>query len=179
MSKGARLFSPFGLAQIATLLVIGTALWLAFGPWRWGRLKEEVRARFPSVWRISCEELADWRQKNVLQPVLLDARGEAEYNTSHIPGARRATTSPALLGIEGKLDMPIVVYCAVGFDSAPVAFRYVAQGYTRVQYLEGGIFLWADEGRPLENLRGPTDKVNPGKSPYTSYLHRSRRAPAE
>ena len=179
MSKGARLFSPFGLAQIATLLAIGSALWLAFGPWRWGRLKEEVRARFPSVPRIAPEDLASWRKMDVLQPVLLDARSEAEYNTSHIPGARRATSSPALLGIEGKLDLPIVVYCTVGFDSAPIAFRYIAQGYKRVQYLEGGIFLWADEGRPLESLRGPTDKVNPGKSPHISYLHRKRRAPAE
>ena len=179
MSKGARLFSPFGLAQIATLLVIGTALWLAFGPWRWGRLKEEVRARFPNVPRITPEDLEAWRKLDVLQPVLLDARGESEYNVSHIPGARRATSSPAMLGIEGKLEMPIVVYCTVGFDSAPVAFRYIAQGYKRVQYLEGGIFLWADEGRPLENLRGLTDKVNPGKSPYVSYLNRKRRAPAE
>jgi rhodanese-related sulfurtransferase len=176
MKKGARLFSPFGLAQIFTLLVIGAALWMAFGPWRWGRLKEEVRARFPTVPRITPEDLATWRQKDVLQPVLLDARSETEYNASHIPGARRANVSPALLGIDGKYDAPVVVYCAVGFDSAPVALRYLAQGYKRVQYLEGGIFLWADQGRPLENLRGPADKVHPGTSRHVSYLDRKRRA---
>jgi rhodanese-related sulfurtransferase len=176
MNKGVRLFSPFGLAQIVTLLVIGTALWLAFIPWRWGRLKDEVRARFPTVPRITPEDLDAWRKMDTLQPVILDARGEAEYNASHIPGARRSTVTPGLLGIEGKFEMPIVVYCAVGFDSAPVAFRYIAQGYKRVQYLEGGIFLWADQGRALENLRGPADKVLPGNSPYVGFLDRKRRA---
>jgi rhodanese-related sulfurtransferase len=177
MKKGARLLSPFGLAQIVTVLVIGAGLWLAFGPWRWGRLKEEVRGRFPSVPRIAPEDLARWRELPVMHPVLFDARGETEYNTSHIPGARRAPASPAQLGIDASADVPIIVYCAVGFDSAPVAFRYIAQGYKRVQYLEGGIFLWANEGRPLESLRGPAEKVNPGNSPHINYLERKLRSP--
>lgn len=172
----AWLWSPFGLAQILTLLTVGAALWLAHGPWRWGRLKEEVRGRFPTVPRITTEDLAHWMQQPVLKPVLLDARTDVEFEVSRLPGARRAATSPAQLGIEGKLDMPIVVYCTVGFDSAPVALRYLARGYKRVQYLEGGIFLWASEGRLLENARGTTDKVHPGTSPHVSYLHRSRRA---
>ena len=61
-------------------------------------------------------------------------------------------------------------------ESAPAAFRYIAQGYKRVQYLEGGIFLWAHEGRPLENLRGPAQKVHPGNSAHIGYLDRKLRA---
>ena len=176
MKKGTRLISPFGLAQIVTVLVVGAALWLAYGPWRWAQLKEEVRARFPTVPRISGEDLSQWRKTSLEQPVILDARGETEYSTSHSPGARRATVPPAQLGIDGKYDVPIVVYCAVGFDSAPVALRYLAQGYKRVQYLEGGIFLWAHEQRPLESLRGPAEKVHPGNSPHAAYLDRNQRA---
>jgi len=176
MKKGARLFSAFGLAQIVTVLAIGMALWLAYVPWRWGRLREEVRARFPTVSRITPEDLASWQQMPVEQPVLFDTRSEAEYNTSHLPGARRAPANPAQIGIDAKSTVPIVVYCAVGFDSAPAALRYSAQGYKRVQYLEGGIFLWAHEGRPLENLRGPAQKVHPGGSPHLSYLGRKLRA---
>ena len=108
-----------GLAQVVTLLAIGTALWLAYVPWRWGRLREEVRARFPSVPWITPEDFANWRSLPVEQPVLLDARSEAEYNTSYIPGARRAPVNPSQLGVDPKSDVPIVVYCAVGFDSAP------------------------------------------------------------
>ena len=175
MKRGARLFSAFGLAQIVTLLAIGTALWLAFVPWRWGRLREELRGRFPKVPFITPEEFADWRAKPVEQAVLFDARGEEEYNTSHIPGARRAPQNPALLGVDAKSGIPIVVYCSVGIDSAPVALRYRAQGYERVQYLDGGIFLWAHEGRPLENLRGPAHKVHPGNGAHISYLDRKFR----
>ena len=68
-----------------------------------------------------------------------------------------------------------MIYCTVGFDSAPVAVRFLAQGYKRVQYLEGGIFLWANENRPLENNHGATDKVAPADSHYLSFLNRSHR----
>lgn len=177
MKKWSRLWSPFALAQLFTLVAVGAALWLAYDPWRWGRLKEEVRARFPTVPRISGEDLFTWLTQPVLQPVLIDARSEAEYHASHLPSARRSVIPPTQLGIEGKVEQPIVVYCTVGFDSAPVALRFLAQGYKRVQYLEGGIFLWADEGRPLENLRGPAEKVHAGNSRHASYLKRSRREP--
>jgi predicted sulfurtransferase len=67
------------------------------------------------------------------------------------------------------------VYCTVGFESAPIARRLIAQGYNRVQYLEGGIFFWANQGEAMENVRGAATKVDGGKSPYISYLQRSRR----
>jgi rhodanese-related sulfurtransferase len=175
MKQGARRFSLFALAQVGVFLAVGTALWLAYDPWRWGGLKEEIRARFPSVPRLTTAELDGWHHKPETQPLLLDARSEAEYNASRIPGARQADLSAAQLGIEGKLDQPLVVYCTVGFDSAPVAVRYLAQGYKRVQFLEGGIFLWANEGRPLENAQGATDKVAPGNSPYLTFLNRGHR----
>jgi rhodanese-related sulfurtransferase len=175
MKQGARRFSLFALAQMGVFVAVGTALLLAYGPWRWGRLKEEVRARFPSVPRLTTVELDGWHHKPEAQPLLLDARSEAEYNASRIPGARRADLSPAQLGIAGKFDQPLVIYCSVGFDSAPVAVRYLAQGYQRVQFLEGGIFLWANEGRPLENSQGATDKVEAAESRYLSFLDRRHR----
>jgi rhodanese-related sulfurtransferase len=175
MKQSARRFPLFVLAQIGVLLAVGTALWLAYDPWRWGRLKDEVRERFPTVPRLTTTELADWHKKPETQPLLLDARTEAEYNASRLPGALRADVNPRQLGIEGKFDQPLVIYCAVGFDSAPAAVRFLAQGYRRVQYLDGGIFLWANEGRPLENAHGSTDKVNPANSRYLSFLNRSHR----
>lgn len=177
MGKGVRLLSPFGIAQVITLILIGAALWLAYDPWRWGRIKDEARARFPTVPRITGEELSSWLKRSEQQPVILDARAEQDYAFSHLPGARRANLTPLQLGIENDLTAPVVVYCAVGMESPPIALRYLAQGYTRVQFLEGGIFLWANESRPMENLRGPADKVDPGTSKYSSYLDRSRRGP--
>jgi rhodanese-related sulfurtransferase len=175
MKQSARRFPLFALAQVGVLVAVGAALWLAYDPWRWGRLKDEVRERFPTVPRLTTTELADWHQKPETQPLLLDARTQAEYTASRLPGALRADVSPVQLGIEGKLDQPLVIYCAVGFDSAPVAVRFLAQGYRRVQFLEGGIFLWANESRPLENAHGSTDKVDPANSRYLSFLNRSHR----
>ena len=63
MKQGARRFPLFVLAQVGVLLAVGVALWLAYDPWRWGKLKEEVRARFPAAQRLTTTELADW-QKN-------------------------------------------------------------------------------------------------------------------
>lgn len=173
--RRGRLWSPFGIAQIVTLLLIASACWLAYNPWRWGRLKDEAHARFPTMWRITGEELDSWLQGHERQPVILDARSEAEHAFSHLPGARRSNLTPSQLGIEGDPNAPIVVYCAVGLEAPAVAMRFLALGYTHVQYLEGGIYLWANEGRPMENIRGGADKVLPADSKYTSYLDRSRR----
>jgi rhodanese-related sulfurtransferase len=175
MRKSGALFSSFGLAQLLTLLAVGAALWLAYDPWSWGRLKEDVRTRFPGVPTITTGDLADWLKQPVVKPVLLDARSEAEYNASHLPGALPASVPAALAAFEGRFEQPIVVYCTVGFESAPIARRLIAQGYNRVQYLEGGIFFWANQGEAMENVRGAATKVDGGKSPYISYLQRSRR----
>jgi rhodanese-related sulfurtransferase len=177
MKRGALLLSPFGLAQLVTILAVAIALWIAYDPWRWGRLKDEIHARFPMVPRITSEELNGWLHRPELQPVILDARSENEYNASHLPGARRSTLTLAQLGLDGKFDQPVVIYCAVGYESAPVAVRFLAQGFKRVQYLDGGIYYWAHEDLPLETLRGPATKVLPGDAQFSSYLPRSRRAP--
>jgi rhodanese-related sulfurtransferase len=177
MKTGLRVLSPFGLVQLVMAAAVGTALWLAFEPWQWGRLKDEVRQRFPGIPKITGEELTAWmRKSDSTQPLLLDARAEAEFNTSHLPGARRAGSTLTELGIEGKLGSPLVVYCRAGFESGAVAQTFINRGYTRVQMLEGGIFLWANERRQLVSASGPTDKVLPGDSPHSGMLHSSRTA---
>ena len=178
MKKSSALFSLFGLTQLVMVIAVGTALFLAYEPWRWGRLKDEVRVKFPDVPRIPTDELANWlKRTGETHPLLLDVRSAAEYDTSHLPGARRASDTLAELGIEGTPNHPIVLYCTVGFDSSREAQRYLQRGHTRVQTLEGGVFLWANEERPLENSRGPTTTVAPGNSPYTSFLERGHRPP--
>jgi rhodanese-related sulfurtransferase len=177
MKKRSTLFSPFGITQLLMIAAIGTALWLAYEPWQWGRLKEEVRRHSPSIGKISTDELAKWlADKSVEQPRIIDARQAEEYHASHLPGASQATLTLAELGIEGKLKTPIVVYCTVGFDSAATADSFKKRGFERVQIIEGGIFLWANENRKLVNASGSVTKVLPGKSPYASMLHRSLRA---
>ena len=56
----------------------------------------------------------------------------------------------------------VVVYDAVGFYSAELAETLSSAGSGEIFYLEGGIFQWANEGRPLVDADGsPTTKVHP------------------
>jgi rhodanese-related sulfurtransferase len=56
----------------------------------------------------------------------------------------------ALLVLHGRdRREPVVVYCSVGWRSSEVAEALQRSGYRDVRNLKGGIFTWANEGRPL------------------------------
>ncbi len=117
-------------------------------------------------------QLADWladRQRPA--PVLLDVRTPAEWEVSHLPGARRVDPQANAKTAAGDLakDAPIVTYCAVGYRSGAMAHRLRAAGYTQVQNLEGSIFQWANEHRPL--VRMATSALR-GFIPMTSFWGR-------
>jgi rhodanese-related sulfurtransferase len=173
-----RALSPFALTQILMAAVIGAALWMAYWPWRWGQVRDEVRQT--GVKRIDGDDLQKWMvTRTVSPPVLLDVRSVAEFEFSHLPGARRVNAA-ASLGenlLEGQLKAQIVVYDTVGFDAAAFALRLRRLNFMDVQVLEGGIFQWANENRPLSGPKGPAYKVHPGTSPYLPLLDRGRRAP--
>ena len=175
MKKGALglLLSPFGITQLVMIAAVGAALWLAYDPWRWGKVRESLREKFSDTAHIDGEMLARWIENPVnQQPVILDIRSRADFSTSHLPRAKNVSAAeiPAALGSDVKTDSPIVVYCTVGLDSAAVASSLNRRGFKRVQYLDGGIFLWANDGRPLVGENGPATKVNPGNSPHASLL---------
>ena len=46
-------------------------------------------------------------------------------------------------------DEPIVVYCSVGYRSSKMARRLKELGRTKVSNLDGAVFAWSGEGRPL------------------------------
>lgn len=122
-------------------------------------LKQTIRARFPGVRQLATAELAGWlASPQSASPLLLDARTPAEYAVSHLPGARLAaseTEALALLQAEPR-DRLVVAYCAVGYRSSALAEQLQQRGYTNVYNLEGSIFEWANEGRPLFRTRAAT-----------------------
>ena len=123
-------------------------------------IKREIREDFPDVRIVTTEELAGWL---AAPPVLLDARAPREYEVSHLRGARRALTEAeaveALRGV--NKNERIVVYCSVGLRSARLARALQARGFTRVYNLEGSIFQWANESRPVYRDGRPAHKVHP------------------
>ena len=108
--------------------------------------------------------LASWRADSTRpQPVILDARTEDEFAVSHLPDAARIDPyRPLLRPLKGlPPGVPIAVYSSVGYRGARVAHWLAAQGYTNVQNLEGGIFLWANGNRPIFRQGAPTTEVHP------------------
>jgi rhodanese-related sulfurtransferase len=128
-------------------------------------LVREVSGRkFPSVRWITTGELATWLADSTRsQPLLLDARTEPEYDVSHLAGARRIDPiRPLLKHMEAfARDTPIVVYCSAGYRSSRVSRWLGRQGFTNVRNLEGSLFAWANEGRPMVSETGAAKEVHP------------------
>lgn len=115
-------------------------------------IKDLVRKRFPEVSQLQSSELAAWlSDTNRPQPVLLDVREVAEYGVSHLPNAKNVKPNAKTAEIKSIIatGRPIVVYCSVGYRSSALAQRLAKGGLTNVFNLEGSIFQWANEGRPL------------------------------
>ena len=167
------------LFLVAGLLVAVVAA-LGFRSVDWFLLKTSLRHKFPKVEWISTSELADWlANKKRPVPVLLDVRTTDEWNVSHIAGARRvdpnASVERAANGV--AKETPIVTYCAVGYRSGEIAERLRAAGFTNVHNLEGSIFQWANEHRPLVRGEERFSQVHPYNSFWGRLLSDDVRAP--
>jgi len=142
------------------------------------RLVPLISARFPEVDWIEADTLAEWiRGDPASRPLLLDTRTAEEFSVSHLPGAVRVDPSrPKLDAIDLPSDRPIVVYCSVGYRSAAIAERLRAAGVGPVYNLRGGIFAWANEGRPIVRNGAPADKVHPYDAVWGRLLRPGLRA---
>ena len=131
------------------------------------RRSAEVRETFADVRHITPDEL----QAMAETPLLIDVREPGEYAVSRLPGAEHASDNEALLAlVENAGDRPVVVYCSLGVRSSRAARFLAANGHTNVANLDGSLFRWANEGRPLENASGPTDRAHPFNLWWGRYL---------
>lgn len=148
----------------------------------WPAVKQRIRAEFPGVEQLQTAELDAWLASGEAPPLLLDVREEAEYRVSHLRGAVRVDpirvdpeAEPALPAHIAR-DHPIVTYCSVGYRSSIVAERLKAQGYTRVQNLEGSIFEWANQGLPVVRDGEEVRQVHPYDRTWQRLLNAELRA---
>jgi rhodanese-related sulfurtransferase len=128
-----------------------------------------VRLKFPSVRPLSTSTLAQWLEQTDCsnRSLLLDTRDIDEFNVSHLPNAQHIDPKAPNWSIVSNYpkDASIVVYCSVGYRSAQLAQHLQEQGFSNVWNLEGSIFQWANEGRPLYNSEG---KLTTDVHPYTA-----------
>lgn len=138
-----------------------------------------VRSKYPRVQQMQPAELAAWlRDEQKPKPVLLDVRTQVEYEVSHLPGARHVAPDARPAEVKATLDpaRPVVVYCSVGLRSSALADKLMKAGVGEVFNLEGSIFAWANEGRPLERQGRPTAMVHPYNTTYGKMLLPRHRA---
>ena len=130
----------------------------------WSTVEGTIRSQYPDVRQLATDSLAAWLDRpGRPRPVLLDVRQEAEYAVSHLRGAVRV--DPDAEDLSSLADVPkgapVVAYCSVGYRSSALAERLMEAGYTDVWNLEGSIFRWANEGRPVYRDGRPVEAVHP------------------
>ena len=167
-----------GAIALATLALVGAACRSAEAQDP-RSLRAEIDRHHPGVPWITTDRLAEWLSApDGDRPVLLDARRQEEFGTSHLEGAIRVDPDrPDIASLPLPRDARVVVYCSVGYRSADVGRQIQAAGHRRVWNLLGGLFQWANEGRPLIRGAEPTRLVHPYDSEWGRYLRRRYRAP--
>ncbi|UCF37307.1 MAG: rhodanese-like domain-containing protein [Acidobacteriota bacterium] len=157
----------FSLFVILVLAVIGCSQRTTED---WTALLARIRSEFPAVDQLPTEELARWLVEG-REVVLLDTRSNEEYEVSHLEGALHAeTVEQATEILERSASSPIVVvYCSVGYRSSALATQLMRRGF-KVYNLEGSIFKWANEGRPLYRDGLPVEEVHPYDSTWGRFL---------
>ncbi len=162
-SSGGRRWLRAFITLFLLPTLIGAVVWMIGGrPLTYDLIRRAVAAKYSDVHGIGTAELAR-RVQRADRPVLLDARTGAEYGVSHLEGARRIDPSrPSLDALGGvPKSAAIVVYCSVGYRSAGVARWLTGQGFSNVRNLEGSLFRWVNEGRPVDQGGRRVARVHP------------------
>lgn len=134
-----------------------------------GTLRDFVRDCFPQVKLIMPADLSEWlADTNRPAPVLVDVRSKEEFATSHLRGSVHGASA---LDSSRPLDTPLVLYCSVGYRAAKLATRLRRRSFANVHVLEGGIFQWANEGRPLYRGSQLTHEVHPHSRKWRPLLN--------
>jgi hydroxyacylglutathione hydrolase len=112
---------------------------------RWRRIDGQLQ-RIPS---LTLAEFTRIRGQN--SNLVLDVRGEGEWNAGHVPGARHLP----LLDLERQLHQlprgrPVIVHCQTGSRAGIAASLLKARGFSEVHLFAGGFAEWRAAGNPVE-----------------------------
>jgi rhodanese-related sulfurtransferase len=175
---------PQFLTRRLASLALCTMLWLPmsatanlslllFGPKDWPSTIAVVREKFPQVRQITTSELATQLAVPGVKPLLLDTRTKDEYAASHLVGALHAETeAQATAVIAQHPNRSVVLYCSVGYRSSALADKLMRHGTKNIANLEGSIFAWANEGRPVVKGSQPVTTVHPYNAKWGKLLNR-------
>ena len=84
--------------------------------------------------------------------LVIDLRGQGEFEKGHILGARHVLPSqldPSHKLLAKAADRPVVLVCAAGMTASATAGKLVKAGLRNVSVLDGGVGAWQAAGLPL------------------------------
>lgn len=166
----SRLVPLLGLALFVMLAVSCRGI-------SWSIVDWKIAHDFPQVKRITPSEVAAWLDDSKRPaPILLDVRTAAEYDVSHLKNAQRIQPDSPASAVHFARDQPIVTYCSVGYRSGAFAQKLQRAGYAKVLNMEGSIFRWANEGRPVFRAGREVKKIHPYNASWGKLLDQSLRA---
>jgi rhodanese-related sulfurtransferase len=154
------------------LRLIGRSAWAApaVGDDPLRDMAADIARRHPGIDHMLPSTLAAKLATTPASIVLFDVREPREFAVSHLAGA--VLVSPrgasALEVVRETLALHpeaecAVFYCAVGVRSSALASRFMLasdRSNIGVANLEGGLFRWANDGRPLVDGEGATTAVH-------------------
>ena len=163
-AKPKRRFTPRSYLFFGVIAVILAGFLWDGSPLAGLLLRQAVSLKFSGTRHVTPAELEQWlRDPNRPPPLLIDVRVDEQYAMSHIDGA--VQLDPADPDITQfrvvSRETPIVAYDGPGVVSAGIAPALMAEGFTRVSSLEGGLFRWVNEGHPVVDASGPVTVVHP------------------
>ena len=140
----------------------------------WPAVLKMVRSNFPDVSQIPADTLNVWLTEKTAddRPLLLDVRTTEEFGVSHLKEAVLTPSEKEAVDILAGVpkDRRIVVYCSVGYRSSELATKLIQQGFTNIHNLEGSLFTWANEGRPIYRDGQAVEEVHPYDSVWGKLL---------
>lgn len=85
-------------------------------------------------------------------PLIIDVRSEDEYLAGHVPGARlipHDQMANYLDSLAAFKDEPVVLYCRSGKRAGMASEVLEANGFSKVQILDGSYQAWSAAGKPV------------------------------
>lgn len=160
------------------MFALGLTLSFAIFARRAGSWKALIAARYPDVRWVDGETLAKWMDGPLqAELVLVDVRTAAEQRVSHLRGAQYADPdNPDIQALGIRSNATVVVYCSIGYRSAAIVDDLEQAGIADIYNLEGGLFQWANEGRPIFRGSDQVHEVHPFNRIWGLLLRKDLRA---
>lgn len=93
---------------------------------------------------VCCDTLTKWLASDD-EIAIVDIRDQDTFNAGHIPGARQFDSLAfRTFAQKADRDTPMVIICYRGRTSRNAGMWLVAEGFTHVYSLEGGMNAWRE-----------------------------------